>query len=374
MLAIVTSTSPEEEDDDDNENKASIESDNASPLSTTTIQPWISDLSITSLSCASSSSSTMEETTKYAYATLLTRDTYFPGVKALLRSLVRVRAQHPLVVMYTAEILSQNAINALEREGCVMKAVIRYIPPLGSHDTSLYKLQLYQECWTKLRMWEMTEYERLVYLDADMVVLHNIDHLFSCDKHVFAAAPDCSYGRESQLERDGCCLFGQSISDEEEKKEGDQKSTKSIQCHSNHAKAPHYFNAGLFVMTPDASMFDQFHSILRCPQLGPHVVQKYAEQDLLNYVYCSDMHWLDWGYNAQKGIKLHHPQLWSKAYNNNSNKKERDTAIKVLHYTDKKPWSDRWHEENKAHRDICDLWWDIYEGKALPYVDASVRG
>lgn len=279
--------------------------------------------------------------------------------------------------MYTVETLSQNAINALEREGCVMKAVNRYIPPLGSHDASLYKLQLYQECWTKLRMWEMTEYKRLVYLDADMVVLHNIDHLFSSDKHGFYAAPDCSYGRESQAERDGCCLFWQTTSDsdgnEEENKEGDQKGTKSSQCHSNNDNPPHYFNAGLFVMTPNASIFHQFHSILRSPHLGPHVVQKYAEQDLLNYVYRSDIHWLHWGYNAQKGIKIHHPQLWSKACNNNSNKKDGYTAIKVLHYTDKKPWSDRWHDENKAHRDICDLWWDIYEGKALPYVDASVR-
>lgn len=36
------------------------------------------------------------------------------------------------------------------------------MPPCktGGHDPARYKLQLYAECWTKLRMWELEEWDR----------------------------------------------------------------------------------------------------------------------------------------------------------------------------------------------------------------------
>lgn len=33
--------------------------------------------------------------------------------------------------------------------------------PAGGHDVARYKLQLYAECWTKLRMWELEQWDRL---------------------------------------------------------------------------------------------------------------------------------------------------------------------------------------------------------------------
>lgn len=253
-------------------------------------------------------------------------------------------------------------------------------------------------------MWLMTEHEKLVYLDADMIVVHNIDHLFdiemdntSSSKYgLFAAAPDCTYGRESQAERDACCLFeynynnhsdtghegqGKKKEDDEtsnnnnKKKKLNQKPTIVVVSGDLCSHKNKYFNAGLFIMTPDISMFQHFHSILQSEsqQPGTGIVLGFAEQDLLNYVYRSHMHWLDWGYNAQKGIRLHHPHLWrSQAHmkhaKTESTSSSNGTGIKVLHYTDKKPWNDRWCEENReAHKDICDFWWDIYEGKAPPY-------
>ena len=38
----------------------------------------------------------------------------------------------------------------------------------------------------KLHLWRMTRYERVVYLDADNLVVHNMDELFGCvgrDEH-----------------------------------------------------------------------------------------------------------------------------------------------------------------------------------------------
>ena len=32
----------------------------------------------------------------------------------------------------------------------------------------------------KLHLWRLTRYERVVYLDADNLVMHNMDELFGC--------------------------------------------------------------------------------------------------------------------------------------------------------------------------------------------------
>ena len=95
--------------------------------------------------------------------------------------------------------------------------------PLVGECSSKYKLQLYLECWTKLRLWELESLARVVYLDADMVVCHNVDHLFQLPPGFYAVA-DCAFGRKTQAERDSCALF-------------------------QHGQ-PSYFNAGFFVMTP----------------------------------------------------------------------------------------------------------------------------
>ena len=101
---------------------------------------------------------------KVAYVTLITRDSYLPGVLALRRSLLTTNCRHPLLVMYAPDTLSAEATAVLSGEGCVMRPVRRFAP-VGMH-THTYKLPIYAECWCKLRMWEWEEYDRLVYACA----------------------------------------------------------------------------------------------------------------------------------------------------------------------------------------------------------------
>jgi hypothetical protein len=65
---------------------------------------------------------------RFAYITLLTRDSYLMGVQALSRSLAAVKARHPLLVMYTPATLSQSAVDALRAEPCQLLPVDRYVP------------------------------------------------------------------------------------------------------------------------------------------------------------------------------------------------------------------------------------------------------
>ena len=45
--------------------------------------------------------------------------------------------------------------------------------------------------FTKLHSWRLTQYDKCVFLDADTIVLQNIDDLFERDP--FAAAPDSGW-------------------------------------------------------------------------------------------------------------------------------------------------------------------------------------
>eukprot|EP00761_Pharyngomonas_kirbyi_P011968 gb/GECH01011994.1/.p1 GENE.gb/GECH01011994.1/~~gb/GECH01011994.1/.p1 ORF type:complete len:471 (+),score=48.64 gb/GECH01011994.1/:1-1413(+) len=40
----------------------------------------------------------------------------------------------------------------------------------------------FDQVMMKLHVWELTEYDRVVYLDSDMIVTQNVDHLFYCGK------------------------------------------------------------------------------------------------------------------------------------------------------------------------------------------------
>ncbi|GAB4820707.1 hypothetical protein N2152v2_007753 [Parachlorella kessleri] len=257
---------------------------------------------------------------KFAYVTLLTKDNYLPGVQALLRSVRLVGGSYPFIVLYTKGV-SQSAVDALRQEGCVMQFAEQFQPKGIDH--SEYKRSLYLECWNKLRMWEMTQFDRLVYLDADMIVCRNIDHLFDLPTGGFYAVGDCYGGREFAEERDNC-------------------------CHFTPEKVPEYFNAGFYVMTPS---LEELRGMEEALAEGRVTVRFFAEQDFLNGYFKGKWKHLPYTYNAQKRIKYHHPTLW------------RMEDIHIVHIVDEKPWDHRYSEENMAYQEIMDYWWDVYTGK-----------
>lgn len=269
---------------------------------------------------AATVSAEIEGGKKFAYVTLLTKDNYLPGVQALLRSVRLVGGSYPFIVLYTKGV-SQSAVEALRQEGCVMQFAEQFQPKGIDH--SEYKRSLYLECWNKLRMWEMTQFDRLVYLDADMIVCRNIDHLFDLPAGGFHAVGDCYGGREYAEERDNC-------------------------CHFTPDKVPEYFNAGFYVMTPS---LEELRSMEEALAEGRIAVRFFAEQDFLNGYFKGKWKHLPYTYNAQKRIKYHHPTLW------------RMEDIHIVHIVDEKPWDHRYSEENMAYQEIMDYWWDVYTGK-----------
>jgi len=109
------------------------------------------------------------------YLTLLGTENYLPGVLGLLRSLRRTGTTLPLVCL-VVEGLPPACRERLEGERveCVT------VPPIAhpyAHRLSAeerYKSGNY----TKLHIFNFTRARKVVYVDADMVVLENLDHLF----------------------------------------------------------------------------------------------------------------------------------------------------------------------------------------------------
>ncbi len=68
------------------------------------------------------------------------------------------------------------------------------IDQIESHDTANLALLNRPELgvtFTKLHCWKLTQYKKCVFLDADCLVVKNIDELFERDE--FSAAPDVGW-------------------------------------------------------------------------------------------------------------------------------------------------------------------------------------
>ena len=132
--------------------------------------------------------------------------------------------------------------------------------------------------FTKLQLWKLIEYDRIVYMDSDLLPLVNTEGLFSMDirqtsrtiepfEYHFAASPNL-LGRGE----DGSINVGIG------------------------------FNAGFFMLKPDLFVFDKIWELAMTPG-QPWNVHKDMEQGLLNEFFKSSgvvpMSRLDWSWNVK---------------------------------------------------------------------------
>lgn len=118
-----------------------------------------------------------------SYVTSLSTNSYLPGVLALNESLRRVNSSSPLLVLTSPEIAPE-AILKLQQAGIAVKAILESVQiPANLKAASGH----WGQTFDKLHVFGLTEYEKIVYVDSDMIVLSNIDELF--DKpHMSAVA------------------------------------------------------------------------------------------------------------------------------------------------------------------------------------------
>ena len=122
---------------------------------------------------------------KRAYVTMLCGgDAYVPGIEALGQSLIQTGTQVPLVVMVTPEVPAA-ARQSLAARGFILRDIEPIKNPRPDCELLYPRFAL---TYSKLRAFELTEYDKVVWLDADTVVLRNIDELFA--RPCLAAASD----------------------------------------------------------------------------------------------------------------------------------------------------------------------------------------
>ena len=268
-----------------------------------------------------------------AWATLLTKPNYLLGVRTLRASLAASGSPYPLVVMVTDGIDAESRY-VLEQDGCVLRDVEPIRPDGGLEDS--YANARFAEVWTKLAAWRLTEFERVVFLDADMLVTQNMDELFALElaDGAIAACHACrcnpnriaSYPVSWTPEN---CFY--------------------THCRGlTHTTEPEvvddYLNGGFLVLTPDRAVFADL--MRRLAQVDDLTRYPFAEQDFLNDYYRERWQPLPYIYNALKTLQFQHPTLWDSA------------DVKNIHYIIDKPWDkaldpdDRYYAVNK-------LWWDV---------------
>ena len=286
----------------------------------------------------------------FAYTTLITRASYLAGVLVLAHTLKKQGSRYPLVVLYSS-LLDKAAISALEDEAPKSNLILRECTILYPPKRAVLVAKRWEDTWTKLRVFELFEYETVCYLDADMALFKNMDSVFSrvdLGSDQIAACHDCICNPD-KLEwapddwRPENCAFT-AVSHPE-------ALVQPIQPSPDSRPTYHTLNSGMFLYHPSIKlwhdMLDFFNTTdkfkdFRCP-----------DQDFLAEFFRNRWISLPWQYNAQKTLRYQHTNLWI------------DEEVVCLHYIVDKPWAARMRDDGSAGYKGLDgathqRWWNEY--------------
>lgn len=259
----------------------------------------------------------------FAYVTLFIGEGYLPGAIALVRSIRRTGTDADIVVMYKDD-LNPEALEPLRELGArliaidaveVSEAFRERHQRAQVHSTAPFnkgekpKFHTPFDNFGKLRLWQLEEYERCVFVDADALMLRNCDKLFQYPE--FSAAPNV------------------------------YESVRDF----------HRLNSGVFVASPSEATYKNMLDRLD----EPEKFWRRTDQTFLQ-TYYPDWHGLPVYYNMLQYIWFNMPDLWHWQ------------SIKIIHYQYEKPWQ----EDNPRAtqlRPLIDLWQAYYEGTGIPDTD-----
>jgi glycogenin glucosyltransferase len=235
---------------------------------------------------------------RHAYVTTLCGgDGYLPGVEVLGRSLAETGTQIPRFAMVTADV-SAAARATLRAQGWN----VGEIEPIESPTAETTQLfPRFAMTFTKLRAFGLAQFDKLVLLDADTVVLRNVDDLF--ERPGFAAAPD---------------FF-----------------------------LPDRFNSGVMVIEPSAALFDTLHEAL--VRVGSY---DGGDQGFLNEM-VPDWYARPVAYRLPAGYNMHH-FVFQFLHAHEALRKRLKDEVRIVHFTLQKPW------QSVTLSGGSEMWWKYF--------------
>ena len=259
----------------------------------------------------------------FAYVTLVTNNDYAMGALALARSIFLTGTPADVVVLYTGG-TPEPALKPLADLGCRLIGV-DHLPLSDDFNERHARREIHGNApftkgrkpefhtpldnFCKLRLWQLTEYHAAVFIDADAIVLKNIDKLFFYPE--FSAAPNVY----------------ESLADF------------------------HRMNSGVFVARPDA---DTFQAMLEALD-APDAFWRRTDQTFLQ-TFFPDWHGLPVFMNMLQYVWFNLPDMW------------KWSDIGVLHYQYEKPWEDD-HPRAEQLKPLIDLWWAYFDGDNIPAIE-----
>ncbi|KAL7933942.1 nucleotide-diphospho-sugar transferase [Trichoderma chlorosporum] len=226
-------------------------------------------------------------TSKNAYATVLTgyngpdSDKYYFAVRLLIYQLVhdgRTRALNgaPVIVLVTEDVPLKRR-EMMKRDGAsvlVVDSITRkWIQP---------KWARWGDVITKLNLWTLENIEKILFLDADTILLNRLDDIFS--------EPATALQKTSPAISEHPKTRNQPSLPEEYMIAGihdrwiehnlpPERGEKGLYAMDN------YMNAGFFVFSPSRRMYEYYLALLDMPH---KIDMTYPEQNLLNYAHRTD--------------------------------------------------------------------------------------
>jgi len=241
---------------------------------------------------------------KLAFVTLLTSDDFLMAVQALAASLKATGTPHKLLLLHTKAV-SKTVLARLSTEQTLELRSVEEIA--NPHETDV--AAWVNSGFTKLRVWEQVDFDRLVYIDADCLVLESVDELFDRPSPCFC--PD---------------VF-----------------------------PPDRFNAGVIVLKPSREVFGAMME-----KVGSLPSHDGGDTGFLNAFFPDWYSWdsahrLPFRYNALRTMYWFthkNPGYWNAV-----------KPVKILHFcSSPKPW-----EPGAQKGDLEQLWWEHYLKSQMPF-------
>lgn len=270
----------------------------------------------------------------FAYVTLLLNSGYLPGTLTLAKSLQETKSEIPLVLLFSKNNINTSVFELIVNCGFFHRLinVDEYLIKSNNEFqlVDLLKRKDLMYTLTKLNIWRLVDYDKVVYLDSDILVQQNIDNLFDyvpeMSEYQILAASDSGW--------------------------------------------PDIFNSGLFVIKPSVDVFNQLMQFY-----NSHDSFDGADQGLLNEFFNLQS-------DKTAGLWCRLPFTYNCTLNSNYEYlpamiRFKDD-IKVFHFIGmNKPWKN--HNLcfdpvyarifNNETTNLYQLWWDKFNSINLDNVD-----